>query len=129
MLESVPMSDEPTQDWSVDESHTDKNRFKKYGKNHAREVASCFANLATVVGHLKAGEALGSFRLNFFRRESGDIWRIGQTGVPSARETRLYLLILVLPKTIHVLTIGDKDTQQADLAKCKQIESAIHSNT
>ena len=30
-------------------------------------------------------------------------------------------------KAIHVLTIGDKDTQQADLAKCKQIESAIHS--
>ena len=65
--------------------------------------------------------------MNFFRRESGDIWRIGQTGVPSAKETRLYILVLVLPKAIHVLTIGDKDTQQADLAKCKQIESAIHS--
>ena len=116
------MSDKPAQDWSVDDSHADKNRFKKYGKNHAREVASCFANLATVVGLLKAGAALGSFR-----RESGDIWRIGQTKVPSARETRLYILVLVLSKAIHVLTIGDKDTQQADLAKCKQIESAIHS--
>jgi len=121
------MSDEPAQDWSVDDSHADKNRFKKYGKNHAREVASCFANLATVVGLLKAGAALGSFRLNFFRRESGDIWRVGQTKVPSARETRLYILVLVLSKAIHVLTIGDKDTQQADLAKCKQIESAINS--
>jgi len=121
------MSDEPAQVWSVDESHADKNRFKKYGKSHAREVASCFANLVTVVGLLKAGAALGSFRLNFFRRESGDIWRIGQTKVPSARETRLYILVLVLPKAIHVLTIGDKDTQQADLAKCKQIESAINS--
>ena len=127
MLELRPMSDEPAQDWSVDDSHADKNRFKKYGKSHAREVASCFANLATVVGLLKAGAALGSFRLNFFRQESGDIWRIGQTKVPSARETRLYILVLVLPKAIHVLTIGDKDTQQADLAKCKQIESTIHS--
>jgi len=127
MLELRPMSDEPAQDWSVDDSHADKNRFKKYGKSHAREVASCFANLATVVGLLKAGAALGSFRLNFFRRESGDIWRIGQTKVPSARETRLYILVLVFPKAIHVLTIGDKDTQQADLAKCKQIESAINS--
>lgn len=125
MLELGPMTTEADKNWTINDSYAESNRFKKYGKTHPSETTSCFANLGRVCDQLRAGEPFGSFRLNVFRHEFGNVWRVGQTNVPSARETRLYLLVAVVQKTLYVLTIGDKDSQRADLARCRGLETKI----
>ena len=111
--------------WEIDSQHAVKSAFKKYARKHRAEYASCFENLDRVVEILAKGHAWGSFQVGFLRSEGDGIYRIGQTGVPHARETRLYIYAVVEQQRILLLTIGDKDSQQDDLRQAKAIVQTI----
>ena len=68
---------------------------------------------------------LSAFQVSYFRNEFDGVWRIGQTNVAHARETRLYVYAARIGTTFYTLTMGDKDTQQADLARAAEIVAAI----
>jgi len=106
--------------WVVKHDYADKNRFKKYSKKHRNEVVSCTRNLAHLEKFLNDGGTLQqAMTFGYFGSEGNDVYRIGQTGLRSAKETRLYIYAKITGPEIQVLTIGDKDTQQDDIKNCK----------
>ena len=111
--------------WEIDNSKTVQRSFDKWSKNHSRELISCLANLGRVQQLLRAHGDVTKFQIGFFRSERHNVWRIGQTGVPHAHETRLYIYLYVSGKTIFPLLVGDKNSQQADIRECHRIANGI----
>ena len=113
--------------WTASHEHADKNTVKKYARKHKREYLACLKNLEDLIIFLNSGFSLQQAEsgLGFFSTEGGDIYRIAQTGVPHAKETRLYVYAVVHGEIVHVLTIGDKDTQKRDLLRCREIARNI----
>ena len=107
-------------DWRQDVGYATRSQFKKFNKIHPAEFQSCFANLDKLTVMLNAGHTIGSFHLGFFRSESGGLYRVGQTGVVSAKESRLYIYPVEARRLIYILGIGTKETQQADIRNAKK---------
>jgi len=80
-----------TEQWTTSNEYAERNRFQAYAKKHLREFQSCFANLEKIVTALNERGNLAQIKYGFFRSEGRDIWRISQTGLPHAAETRLYI--------------------------------------
>jgi len=104
--------------WTTSEEYFEHNRFKAYEKRHPLELKSCFDNVERIVDKLNEHGKISEIKFGFFRHESRGIWRIGQTGLPHAAETRLYVYLYFDGKTIYLLTIGDKKQQPDDLRRC-----------
>src|ERR1700720_4508913 len=112
------MQSQPEQ-WQIETKYATGSKFKKFAKNHDREYDSLFVNLQRVVDILNSGHKLGSFQVGYFRSESDGVYRIGQTSVAGAKESRLYIWANAVTRTIYVLGIGDKDSQQGDINEAK----------
>lgn len=109
--------------WNIDNTHLNRNRFKSYSKKHGRETASCIRNLREVLEALMSGIPFGMVKFGFLRTEGKGVYRVGQTCVIHAKETRLYFCIG--SKTIYPLTIGGKETQQDDIAESHKMAARI----
>ena len=114
-------------EWQIENAYASPGKFKKFSGRHPNEFDSLFANLEKIMRLLRSGNKIGGFRTNFFRSEGEDVYRIGQTGVPSAKESRLYVLPIEQNRTMYVLTVGDKDTQEKDIWEAKHIAKSIKS--
>ena len=66
--------------------------------------------------------------LSFFRSEREGLFRIGQSGVKSAKESRLYIFPHEVNKTIFILDIGTKETQRTDISSARKTIKQIRSN-
>lgn len=113
--------------WDIDQSFANANRFKSYYGKHPDETASCFNNAIKLSQALGSGIPFQSAKFGFLRSEGGGLFRIGQTGVPHAKETRLYFC--VKDETIYVLDIGGKETQDKDIQRCKKLVQQINGET
>src|SRR6056297_1056310 len=109
------------QKWLLNVDHASKPNFKRFNKGHPREYRSCFANLEKVRGLLESGCKVGGFQVGFFRPEGEGLYRIGQSKVRGAKETRLYVYPSEKDKRIYILRIGTKDSQQKDIREAKRI--------
>lgn len=118
------MSDS-SHDWRVNQDYASKNKFEKFAAQYSREYASLFANFQKIFDLLRSGNKIGGFHVGFFRSEGEGVFRIGQTGVPSAKESRLYLYPDSETKIIFVLTIGTKDSQTDDINEAKEAARRI----
>ncbi len=112
---------EGKQIWLLNVDYASKSNFKQFNKRHPNEYRSCFANLKKVKGLLESGCKVGGFQIGFFRAEGEGLYRIGQSKVRGAKETRLYVYPSEQDKRIYILRIGTKDSQQADMRKAKGI--------
>lgn len=105
--------------WEVIQELAERGRFKDYNKKHPREYAACFVNLNEVAMLLgRSAGGVKKIQVSFFRSEGQGVYRIGQTAVKHAKETRLYVHIDEASRRIHILTIGDKDSQFDDIRRC-----------
>ena len=104
--------------WTVSDGWAERSRFKEYDRKHPREYAACFSNLGQLVALLRRFGGIKGFQVGFVRSEGEGVYRIGQTGVKHARETRLYIHVDDVARMLHVLTIGDKDSQSDDIRRC-----------
>lgn len=111
--------------WQICDAFAQSNAFKKYAKKHPREFESVFSNLDKIMGLLEAGHKVGGFQVSFFRSEGDGVYRIGQSGLPSAKESRLYVYPDTAKQKMHILHIGDKDSQQDDIKESKEIVERI----
>lgn len=80
------------------------------------EVASCLHNLENVLVALSQGTPVHAIPYAFFRPEGGGVFRIGQTGVSSAGEMRLYVTFVFVRGVAYVLSIGTENTPSRDIA-------------
>ena len=106
--------------WTTDTSLLlNRHAAKTLARDCPAEWQSCMRNLGRVVDELKSGKSVSTFRFGFFRSEGRGVYRIGQTGVPSARELRLYVFPDTFTKTLYLLAFGTKRTQSSDIAACQ----------
>ncbi|TNJ37085.1 hypothetical protein FGF68_04430 [Prosthecochloris vibrioformis] len=98
------------------------SRFRHFSKNHERELVSCLANLEKILALLNDGIAfpLVVRQCSFLRSEREGLYRIGQTGVKSSRECRLYVHPDEKTRTVFILGVGRKESQQRDISDCKK---------
>lgn len=106
--------------WVVHADLAERNRLKDFNKRHPREYAACFVNLEHVVELLNRFGNVGAFQVGYFRSEGGNVYRVGQTGVKHAVETRLYVYVYTKESRLYLLTIGDKSQQAEDIKRCKE---------
>lgn len=106
-------------EWNISISGDVEPEICAYGKIHPREVASVMVNLDRVMQQLGQGKRIGGFQFGFFRPEGNGVYRIGQTGVKNAKETRLCICPDETTHVVRVLAIGDKDSQQRDIRRAK----------
>jgi hypothetical protein len=114
-------------EWPHETAYANGGKFAKFAKKHPREYESLFANLDRVLLYLRQGNKMGSFQIAFFRSEGGGVYRIGQTRVASAQESRLYVFPNQDNQTMYSLTIGTKDGQTEDINEAKVMVERIRS--
>jgi len=103
---------EPTDDYL--------RRQKRYEKNHPAELKRMLDNLDTYKRALDAGAKPGPKHFGFVHPEPMGVVAIDQRGGGGKlKQTRLYIYPDVATGIIYGLTIGDKTTQQEDIARCK----------
>jgi hypothetical protein len=111
--------DEKIGEWQLDLGYASTGKFERFNKKHGREFDSLFINLNKILGVLKSGHKIGSFQIGFFRSEGDGLYRIGQTSVRSAKESRLYVYPDQQTQTMYILSIGVKESQSQDINDAK----------
>ncbi|HBF34359.1 TPA: hypothetical protein DDW35_07325 [Candidatus Sumerlaeota bacterium] len=106
--------------WQISIELASKKQFKDYKKKYPREYLSCFANLERLLEFLNQG-VQGAFEIGFLGSEGENCWRIAQTKVQSAKETRLYIYVYSDENTIYVMGVGNKETQKKDIREIKEV--------
>ena len=112
-------------EWQIDIAYASRNQFSKFQKKHPGEYSSLFANLNKLKKVLEAGHKIGSFKIGFFRSEGEGVYRVGQTGSSSAKESRLYIFPDEQNRVIYPLNIGDKDSQKRDINEAQEAARRI----
>ena len=108
-------------EWNIDYSRlVNRHQFKTLARHYGEEVESCLANLGRVLSELERGVAFSDIAFPFFRPEGDGVFRIGQTGVPAAREMRLYATFVFIRGVAYVLSVGTKNTQSRDIAAARR---------
>ena len=108
--------------WKISTEYVTASRFKKFASKYPREFTSCGANAERLLADLQSGIPLSVLAQNlpFFRSEREGLYRIGQTNVPGAKESRLYIYPDDTEKVIYLLDIGTKEIQRNDIASARK---------
>ena len=79
---------------------------------------------------LKAGVKPEHIQAGFIHREPHGVVAIDQKGAKGRpRQTRLYIYADEPRQTIHLITIGDKNSQKRDIADCRKFISNLRKET
>ena len=108
-------------EWTIDYSRVvNRHQFKTLARRYGEEFESCLRNLGRVIDLFKNETPLSAIVFPFFRPEGDGVFRIGQTGVPAAREMRLYVTFVFIHGIAYILSIGTKNTQSRDIADARR---------
>jgi hypothetical protein len=112
--------------WKLSPSTDVEKRLKKYQKKHARELKNVFDNLDTFFKCLEAGAPSTQIHRGFIHPEPAGVLAIDQKGKGShLKEFRLYIYPDEESETLHLITLGDKNTQPDDIQLCKKFVEAL----
>lgn len=117
--------------FEIDNSLAERGAIRRYEKKHRRECASCYENLIAVKDYLNTGMPLQQVMrcCHYLRSEGEDVYRIGQSGIVGAKESRLYIYVRIANGRIYTLLFGDKDSQRKDINTCHQIVRGFRNRT
>ena len=103
--------------WKLEAEAEYKKQFKKWPKKYRRELTAMHNNLDTFFKALNRGATLeNAIRYGFIHNEPRGIKAIDQKGAGAGvKQTRLYTFPDNTTKTVHLITIGDKRSQKADV--------------
>jgi len=112
--------------WKLQPTDTFERKVKKWPKKHHRELAAMVANMQTVFDSLRRGAILESIHFGFMHNEPGGVIGIDQKGGGTGlKESRLYIFIDKPRKTLHVITVGDKNSQSDDISYAKAFADGV----
>ncbi len=113
-------------DWALVESSFFASKFKRFKKKHCLEAKAVLNNLDTYLTALQAGAKAVLIQAGFIHREPQGVVAIDQKGAQGKpKQTRLYVYVVEMNNTLHLITIGDKNSQQRDLADCRKYVTAL----
>ena len=96
----------------------DFERAKRhYDKKRPAELAAVLRNLARLLEQLNALPHCRAAQAGFLHHEPAGIWALDQKGPSRTKlqETRLYVFPVEGNRTLHIITVGNKNSQAADL--------------
>lgn len=116
--------------WHLQKTSEFDRRLKWFRKKRPRELTAMLDNLDTLqkaIGEhgLNPAEA---WKLGFVHAEPAGVLAIDQKGGSGGgrlAQARLYLFLQPRERVIHLLTIGGKDTQSADIDYARKTVAAI----
>src|SRR5688572_14660300 len=105
--------------WTIKPTDDYAKRVRKWPKKYRRELLAVHDNLDTYMKLLNSGIPVEQAKFGFIHTESSGALAIDQKGSgASSIETRLYLYADKPLQTIHLITLGDKETQKNDNDFC-----------
>ena len=118
--------------WGLAKAEGFENSYKKFSRKHGAEASAVMANLETALTVLNETNNMQSVReLNFARREPDGILAVDSKGAKRKRTgtklkaAQLYVYAVEIDSTLHLLRIGDKDSQAQDLKTCRKMVRKI----
>ena len=113
-------------EWGLVESPLFAGRFRRYQKKHGVETKAVLNNLDTLLKALQAGVKPSLIQAGFIHREPQGVIAIDQKGATGKpRQTRLYIYAVEIESRLHLITIGDKNSQKRDIDDCRKYVNAI----
>ncbi len=107
--------------WKLQPTEEFAARHKRWGKNHPAELKAVLGNLDTYFEALILGTKPLQIKCGFIHPERQGVVAINQRGGGrNLAQTRLYAYPDIRTETLHLLTLGDKTTQKADIALSHQ---------
>jgi hypothetical protein len=102
--------------WELEPTDEFARRFKRYEKKHPRELKAVLANLEVIQESLQSGTNPQKLPFGFIHIEQRGVIAIDQKrGGKNLAQTRLYVYLDRDTETIHLITLGDKASQHADV--------------
>lgn len=112
--------------WKLSPSIDVEKRLKKHRKKHSRELKNVFDNLDTFFKCLEAGASSAQIHRGFIHPEPSGVLAIDQKGKGAhLKEFRLYIYQDEESEILHLIILGDKNTQADDIKFCKRFVEAL----
>ena len=115
--------------WIIQQHPEFKLDYKWYAKKRPRELAAVFANLKRLENMLNSTPHPRLIVAGFIHPEPLGVWALDQRGsMGNLQATRLYCYAENSRKNLHLLAIGSKDSQSADISRVMEIVKSILEN-
>jgi hypothetical protein len=107
--------------WGMEKAKGFESRYKKFSRKHQAEADAAMNNMQTYLQILNETDNLQIANAQpFVHSEPDGMVAIDQRGASrqnagKLKATRLYVYAAVINKTLHLLGIGDKDSQRQDI--------------
>jgi hypothetical protein len=106
--------------WKIKTTDEYQRRLKQFQKKRPRELAAVLDNLDTYHKALIGGTRPKQAVFGFVHAEPLDIVALDQKGGgASLAQTRLYVYPDAAREILYIITLGDKKSQNDDIATCK----------
>ena len=100
--------------WNVEPSTQFERDQKWYDKKRPNELAAVLRNLARFLALLQVSKNSKSIEPGYLHKEPGGVIAIDQKGFSgNLEETRLYTFSIDETKIVHLITIGNKQSQNS----------------
>ena len=116
--------------WTI-QQHPEFNRdYKWYTKKRPRELAAVLDNLNRLKNMLNSTPHPQLIVAGFIHPEPLGVWALDQRGsMGNLQATRLYCYAENSRKNLHLLAMGSKDSQSADISRVTEIVKSILENS
>jgi hypothetical protein len=105
--------------WQYDNGSTAwQSKAKKMAKAYPNEMKRMLDNLDRYLQGLNSGLNPLTYHPGFLHRERSGAKAIDASGLNGAAQTRLYVYPEIERQLLHVITVGDKHSQDADNQDC-----------
>jgi len=112
--------------WELERYVDLEKRLKKYAKRNRQEVANVLANLASFLTSLKSGLKPQQVVRGYVHPEPMGLRAIDESGPKNPQKAlRLYVYPEEDKQILHVLTMGDKDSQEQDIKHCQEFITSL----
>lgn len=119
--------------WSLNPLPEFTKRADRFKKKWGHEIANVLINLATLLKSLNFGAKSEQLKqLGFVHSEPMGILAVDQKGKGKGAKLkpfRLYVFADERSKTLHLMTLGDKDSQEDDIRQCKSFVEGLLQST
>lgn len=113
--------------WDLEPTEEFARRVKRFRKDYPRELVAVVDNLNRVQRSLREGANPLDLPFGFIHREARGVLAIDQKGGGKAlAQARLYVYLDRDTETVHVITLGDKGSQKADVKYSSEFVESLN---
>lgn len=107
--------------WMIEPSLQWERDQKWYEKKRPDELAAVLRNLQRYLSLLKVSKNSKCVEAGFLHKEPAGVVAVDQKGIgANLQETRLYTIADDATKTLHLITLGSKESQHSDIEYAKE---------